>query len=368
MKTTKRTIAVIVLIFAGALHAETQTVTLLSDEVDQTCDSHCTLRDAIWAAGVSAGPSEIRFQRGLSGTITLTSDLEFFGDDTTINGPGPHVITISGDDQFIAMEITSGNDNGTVRGLTLRDGFREGTGTGAGLIVRGQNSTVENLRVIDNHNDGQAAGVYIPSGGTFRNIEISGNSSRLNTGLLVNGNRPVLIENVTVSNNTAIQQVGTFRVLTNVGQDVVIRYLTVANNTGGTIGGLISNPGGSTVVEASVFSGHSSLNDLEVSADTVINNSVIENLSGNITLGANNLTGMDPQLLPLGFISGSKTRVHRFAEDSIVFDHVDNGVGDPQCGGTVTSDQVGNPRPGGALCDAGAYEVRPGVLIDDGFE
>lgn len=364
-------IGLIALLLLASLttHAETQTVTLLTDDGDEVCDANCTLRDAIFAAAASPGPSEIVFQAGLTGTITLTSDLTFFGDDTTINGPGAKRIAVSGDDQFIAMEISSSNDNGTVRGLTIRDGFQSGSASGAGLIARGNNMLLEDLRIIDNHNSGQGAGVLLTGGGTLRRTEISGNSGTLVTGLVVNGTMPVLVENVTISGNTAVQQTGIMYVLTNSGQDVIVRYVTVANNTGGSLAVNISNPGGSTIVESSIFAGNSaSGGDLDVSSDTAVNNTIVENMSGSIDIGANNLIGVDPALLPLGFVSGSSTKVHRFGEDSAAFDHVDNVTGDPQCGTGVTTDQVGNPRPGGALCDAGAYEVRPGVLIDEGFE
>ena len=118
--------------------AEVQTVTLLTDDGDETCDASCTLRDAIFSAALSKEPSEIRFQPGLSGTITLTEKLIFFGDNTTINGPGPDRIAVSGDDQFITLEISSTNDNGTLRGLTIRDGFEDSL-TGAGIVARDTN-------------------------------------------------------------------------------------------------------------------------------------------------------------------------------------------------------------------------------------
>lgn len=356
------------LLFTLTTRAEVQTVTLLTDPGDETCDASCTLRDAILAAAVSPGPSEIRFQPGLTGTITLTSDLTFFGDDTTINGPGPGRIAISGDDQFIVMEIPSANDNGTVRGLTIRDGFND-TGLPAGIIANGQNMLLENLRIIDNHNTGQGAGVRMFGGGTMRNCEISGNSGTRVSGLLISSTTPVLVENVTISGNTATQQIGALQVLTSTGQDVILRYLTVANNTGGSVAALIDNrSGGTTTVEASIFAGNATADgDLFVFAETPVNNTIVEVEDG-FTTGDNNLVGVDPALLPLGFVSGSSTQVHRFTEDSVAFDHVESATGDPQCGTGVTTDQVGNPRPGGVECDAGAYEVRPGVLIDDGFE
>jgi len=351
-----------------AARADTFTVTLLTDDGDLTCDASCTLRDAIDDAAASPEASDIEFQADLTGTITLASKLTVYGDDTRINGPGPDVITVSGDDQFIVMEIPSTSDNVAVKGLTIRDGF-EDTLSGAGIVARGTNMLLENLRVIDNHNSGQGAGIYLIGGGTVRNTEISGNSGTLIVGLVVNGLLPVLIENVTISGNTAVQQTGVMYILTNTGQDVTLRYVTVADNTGGALAVNVSNPGGSTTIEASVFAGNSaSSGDLSVSSDTPVNNSVIGEVSGSITLGANNSVGVDPALLPLGFVDGSAMQVHAFDEDSVAFDHVQDGVGDPQCGAEVATDQLGKIRPMGQRCDAGAFEIQPDGYFDDGFE
>jgi len=369
IRTLRITIPALLLASFTAL-AETQTVTLLTDDGDETCDATCTLRDALLAATISPGPSEVRFQGGLAGTITLASKLTVNGDDITVIGPGPRLLSVSGDDQFVTLEISSNSDNFAMRSLTIRDGFAEGT-SGAGIAVLGTNVLLENLRVIDNHHTSQGGGINMGGGGAIRNVEISGNSANVVSALLINGSLPVLVENVTISGNTATGANGAVRILTNTGQDVILRYVTIANNTGGQITLNTSNFGdGTTTVESSIVFGNSVSNaQASISSDTLVNNSIIGSLiDPPIEMGENNLVGVDPGLLPLGFISSSDTQVHRFAEDSPAFGHVDNGVGDPMCGTGVTNDQVGNPRPGGAQCDAGAYEVRPGVLIDDGFE
>ena len=52
------------------------------------------------SANASAGASEIVFDSGVSGTITLTSDLPGITDDLTITGPGASVLAISGDNHI----------------------------------------------------------------------------------------------------------------------------------------------------------------------------------------------------------------------------------------------------------------------------
>ncbi|HKJ17335.1 MAG TPA: hypothetical protein VJ984_08305 [Xanthomonadales bacterium] len=168
IRTLRITIPALLLASFTAL-AETQTVTLLTDDGDETCDATCTLRDALLAATISPGPSEVRFQGGLAGTITLASKLTVNGDDITVIGPGPRLLSVSGDDQFVTLEISSNSDNFTIKSLTIRDGFAEGT-SGAGIVVRGTNVLLENLRVIDNHHTSQGGGINMGGGGTIRNV------------------------------------------------------------------------------------------------------------------------------------------------------------------------------------------------------
>ena len=80
-------------------------------EVETTSDGGgvailCRLRNAIIAANTDApsgacpagnGADTIAFQ-GLSGTISLSSDLPAIGSDVTISGPGAALLAVSGQD------------------------------------------------------------------------------------------------------------------------------------------------------------------------------------------------------------------------------------------------------------------------------
>src|ERR1044072_209432 len=113
----------------GAAQADSFTVNSLADTTDGTCDeTSCTLREAIQVA--NAFPfeeAEIQFTSGLSGTISLTSDLPALNEDMAITGPGPKASTItsSGGD---ARRIFEAGGHLTIRDLKLIDGKATGRG------------------------------------------------------------------------------------------------------------------------------------------------------------------------------------------------------------------------------------------------
>jgi len=370
--------ALIGLLFASALTgvcaaeqrgADLLMVNSLADPGTGVCDAaECTLREAIAQAASIPGQVTIEFEPGLSGAITLGAELLISFNGLTINGPGPEVIEISGNNA--TRVFTLSNSDAIIRGLTIRDG-NSGSGNGAGISISGDGSPVlEHLRIVNNVNTGQGAGVWVFFGGaTLRNLEISDNTGFL-AALLINGAEGdhVLVENVTISGNVGNQQATGLQILANSGQNVTLRYLTVTNNTGSQRGASISGSG-QIIVEASIFAANGGQIDLSVANESgSVNNSLIENFQGAIP-GENNLLNVAPTLGPLQFVQGSTTRAHTLGPGPGV-DHVDNLVSQPGCGTLVTTDQIGNARPVGASCDAGAFELPHGfdTLFDDRFE
>ena len=84
------------LLMGGSAQAAIFTVDSLEDVPDA---GHTTLRDAIAdAEKPAASGSTVTFASGLTGTITLQSQLPDIDYPTKIQGPGADQITISGDD------------------------------------------------------------------------------------------------------------------------------------------------------------------------------------------------------------------------------------------------------------------------------
>src|SRR2546421_10062855 len=88
------------------------TVTTLDDHNDGTCDSDCTLREAIQAANTTAGPDTINFS--VTGTINLKSALPDITDNLEIIGPGANMLTVRRDDSVGQLRIFNVTTTGTV--------------------------------------------------------------------------------------------------------------------------------------------------------------------------------------------------------------------------------------------------------------
>src|SRR4051794_2102269 len=96
--------------------------TALDGDCANPANTDCTLRDAIDDSNDSTGVSDvISFKTGLTGTITLGSDLPAITDPVSIQGPGASSITIDGADLhriFDVRPFTPG-DTVLIAGLTL---------------------------------------------------------------------------------------------------------------------------------------------------------------------------------------------------------------------------------------------------------
>lgn len=349
--------------------ATTFVVNSLLDPGSGACDpSECTLREAISAASFVGGAALIEFDPALTGSIVLGSELLLNFNGLTIDGPGPDVLTVSGNNATRVLRIFGADP--VIRGLTIANGnsTSDTNSAGAGIYVsNGGNPLLENLRIIDNVSDFIGGGVNLfYTSGTIRNCEIAENTAARGSGVAINGGsgHTVLVENTTISGNVANQAESGLNILTNSGQTVTIRYVTVADNSGAPNGASIGG-NGEEIIEASVFAGNSATSDLSISGG-VVNNTVVDKLAGALN-GGNNLTDVDAQLGALDFFEGSATRVHAFGV-SPARDFVDDAVGSAGCSSTITTDQLGSSRPAGPGCDAGAFEGRSAFVFHDSFE
>jgi hypothetical protein len=240
------TLGVLLLISLPA-SAATFTVNSLADNgVGDCAGITCTLRDALSESVTDGEPSGIDFAPGLSGVITLQQgELHIIGSDLDIQGPGPELITVSGNNASRVFNFNSSSSTMSLSGLTITDGYIA-SGQGAGVYIRGEDIVLENLRVINNTTDFIGGGIaYFFSSGIIRNSEVSNNVAARGSGIAINGGDgdDVLVENVTISGNIGNQAESGINVLTNTNQTVTIRYVTVSNNTGSPNGAYIGGNG-----------------------------------------------------------------------------------------------------------------------------
>src|SRR5262249_40370745 len=119
-----------------------------------------SLRHAIQDNLALGGGNTIIFSNAVTGTITLASEL-VISTNVTIVGPGPEVLTISGNNATRVFNVSGGSV--TISGLTIANG-QIFTGSGAGINNLG-NLSVSNCLFQSNSITSIGGGGAILSGG-----------------------------------------------------------------------------------------------------------------------------------------------------------------------------------------------------------
>ncbi|MDA7912573.1 hypothetical protein N9B07_02240, partial [Akkermansiaceae bacterium] len=194
-----------------------------------------SFRSGIIAANGSSAIDTIGFEEGLSGTITLTSDLPQITESLTITGPsGSESVTISGDNSWNMFSVSSG------KLLTLSElTFTKNSPSGGGSIISLNNSdaVATSITVTENtySNAFQStnASTLTISDSTFSNndqtiftsdhgsapsdsltlptnrITVTNSEFKLNSGFIFSTERYVKIDNCVFSENSGV--IGYFR-------------------------------------------------------------------------------------------------------------------------------------------------------------
>jgi len=318
-KNTVLTYVIALLCFTASWAQSVARVTSLAD--DSTTG---TLRWAMTTANADPSINEIDFNKGLTGTITLTSNLPNVASNMVITGPGPSVITISGNNQYkmfvvntgivldisgftatkSASEYNKGNifhvSRSTVNasdmvftGITNSTPFVSWEGNSALNI---SNSTFNNNSATlfrSDHGSTPNTTSDIETDYTNR-ITVTGSTFSSNTGLIFYTERYVKIDNSIFTDNTA--QIGLFR---GVNRYQVLNS-TFTNNTGYQLFSFSSWIGNTpswgeatlgtnnTLFEGNVFTGNSGTvispgGKSEYDNKTTISNNTFENNGTNWT-------------------------------------------------------------------------------------
>jgi CSLREA domain-containing protein len=186
-------------------HAGHFVVNSLADPGDGTCDAaECTLREAIAAANLGPGPSEISFARSLTGPITLdgASGQLTIAEDLSISGPkgGMVIQRNSADPQFRIFDIAKDPGTATVRfvRLTIRGGQTAQSGGG---IRNAENLTLVTSMVSGNATANRGGGISNGGDLTLMSSTVAGNSASISGGGIADFGGAVTLTNSTVSGN-----------------------------------------------------------------------------------------------------------------------------------------------------------------------
>jgi predicted outer membrane repeat protein len=392
------------LLMGGVAHAACScTVDSLADPTDPT---HTTLRDAMISADLNPG-STISFASGLSGTITLDSQLPAINYPTSIQGPGASQLTVSGDDSSRAFYLNGfdGAQATTISGLTITGGAAS---IGAGVLSDNMDLTLTGVTLSDNHATESGGGIQAEAGGSLTIVDstISGNTASGGAGLYtfygsgtpttirsstISGNNALpgvfggsfggayfdysssaLVENSTIYGNTAAGRGGGLHHdgREDGGPGLTVRDSTISHNSAGTRGGGVASNGDpidtQPTFENTIIAGNSAPTGPDVSANDGSMNAAFSLIQASDPSTTINQTGpdifsVDAQLGPLANNGGGTMTQKPLSSSPAV---------DAGSAFALTTDQRGLVRPfeipsianaaGGDGSDIGAVELQAG--------
>lgn len=371
------------------------TVTKTADTNDGTCDSDCSLREAVVAANGVASNDSIVFSMlfDVPQTITLSgTDIIITNNGTLqINGPGADKLTVSGNNVSRVFTNNTGSV-ATISNLRVTGGTGVSTvttGRGGGVYNNGGTLTLDGLVISGNtaanggaaNNAGTATlnifrcaifnNSVTGSGGAMQNFagnttnirdsSIYNNTSNSTTGGgAIQANGTVNITNTTFSGNNA--NTGSGGAIVYNGTALSITNSTIANNTATNNGGGIHK----STANIGVIRNTIIANNIGTAASpdaTGTFNSEGNNIIGNIGTStgwiASDLQNTNPALAAFGFYGGNGLS-YALVSGSPAINAAQNCVTDLTCATNnppvaLTADQRGAARIGNV--DIGAFEV-----------
>jgi CSLREA domain-containing protein len=353
----------------GAVELNPRLITSAGDAGDGTCDSSCTLRDAITSAfNDGSAVHDLFFDATFNTpqTINLTAVLPSITKDLTINGPGANLLTVRRDTggDYRIFTINPGAA-ASLSGLTIangKNGFGGGIANYAWLTV--DRCTLTGNLATSNGGAMQNTGVLV-----MMNSTLSGNAAATAGGLLnyaLSGPAcagcSASLTNTTVSGNTA----------TSFGGGVINRNyggtdptLTLTNSTvaGNSEPGVLAYGEGTIYLQNTIVTN----NQTQDLADFGTNPHVLS-LGHNITGGdgggyftvPGDLINTDPLLATLGNYGGPTPTLYLKPGSPAIDAGADYAA--------PHTDQRGVLRPIGAHVDMGAVESDGLLIFQNGFD
>src|SRR5262249_49160642 len=163
-----------------------------------------SLRQAVNLANAQTTGDSISFDPSVFATpqtITLTAGPLSLTDAarTTITGPGPSLLTISGGATSRVFDIPGASV--ALSGMTITGGH---AGNGGGLRNAGGRLSLTNVTVSGNFASRNGGGLYTTPGGstTLSGVTFSNNSASVGAGVAVGSSAVDTLSNCTISGNT----------------------------------------------------------------------------------------------------------------------------------------------------------------------
>jgi hypothetical protein len=328
----------------------------------------CTLRQAIADANANSDQDTIYFESGITGTITLGSQLSVTN-PVAFYGPGPQILTISGNHvgRVFDVDPTVTGDSVAIFGLKLANG--QTPGNGGGIRDVDARLVLFDTIVTGNIAGGKGGGIY-ESGGSndgqdfYMGYSTVNHNSAVSAGgvyapLYLGANGPGAgVHTSTFSDNHATVGPGGAMY---VGDAAYLTDSTVSGNTAATSGGGISDDGKGIGFYNSIAGGNSAPSGPDADAYFYAGASLIQHSSAPVHTipGYANITGQSPQLGALANNGGPTPTMRPLATSPVVDQGFSGGYDQRFFDRPIDITIVPN-GPGNNASDMGAVELTLG--------
>jgi hypothetical protein len=221
-----------------------------------------TLREAVEAANLAAGPDTITFAPGLTGRIELTNQLDI-ADSVRILGPGSSLLTVDANGISRSFQSFFPGTDLVLSGMTVTGG--DTAGPGGGLVFQnGGSLDLTDVVFTDNvAAEGGAADISNVTGPvTLTDVVATGNTAESGRGGGVDIDAVTLavtVTGATIDDNTAPMHGGGGLRIEEIGGSVTITSTSIAANVAGQdVGGLFVDATGPVTIGDTSVDGNTS--------------------------------------------------------------------------------------------------------------
>lgn len=345
--------------FEDQSNGSTLVVTKLSNSNDNVCDTDCSLREAVFAAGQDPGTDNITFAANVFGTMNIGgSEIQINDQNVNIIGYpslSAETLIISGNDTSRIFRFE--NSSVTLTGLTLAGGNGVGQSQpfgGGAIFAGGGNLTLD--RVIVRNNRTALAGTF--GGGIstalvnvvrIMNSTINNNQSFQAPGAFI-GASITYITNTTIVNNSGTSSDGTGAL--GISDTLYMRNSTIANNRNAASAsgsGLYCGAVATCNIGNSIFADNSATTGADIfvrSGGTLqsVGGNLVEDVTGyntGILSQTGDQTGIDAGLMALTDNGGNVTTVKLAPTSPAINSGLNSNATDPYSAAPLATDARG---------------------------
>lgn len=364
--------------FEDQSNGSTLVVTKLANSNDNVCDTDCSLREAVFAAGVDPGTDNITFAANVFGTMIVGSEIDIQNQNVNIIGYpslNSNTLIVSGNNASRVFNLE--NANVTMTGFTIANGNGAGSSQpfgGGGMLVFGGNLTLNQMIVRNNvtaaSDHGSGGGIVVFSASVVRimNSTINNNMSDISPGAIIDAS-VTYITNTTIANNSYTPPGGAGSGALSINGALYMRNSTVANNRSpnSTTGAGLYCGGASTCnIGNSIFADNIAASGADLFVEpggtlVSVGGNLVEDVTGystGILAQTNDQTGVDAGLLALADNGGNVMTIMPGAASPAINGGVNAVATDPFSAAPLTTDA----RGAGylrivSIVDKGAFET-----------